>query len=141
MFKSILLPVDVHHESSWKHTVPMAVKLAEIGGATLHVLAIVPDFGSSMVATYFPPDFEKNALAKAKTDIQEFVAKHVPATITSKIHVGHGKIYHEIIRFADSQGADLIIMGSRHKDHGFLIGSNAERVSRHAKQNILIVRD
>ena len=141
MFKSILMPVDLQHETAWKKAVPVAEELAKLGGATLHVLTVVPDFGSSMVATYFPPDFEKNALNKAETDIEAFAAKHIASDIDCKVHVGHGKVYHEIIRFADELGAQLIVMGSRHQDHSFLIGSNAERVARHAKQNILVIRD
>ena len=36
------------------------------GDDTLHVVCVVPDFGTSMVGSFFSPDHERKAIEKAK---------------------------------------------------------------------------
>ena len=50
MFKSILLPIDLNHPSSWEKALPLALEMAANGKAELHLLTIVHDLGSSLVA-------------------------------------------------------------------------------------------
>ena len=54
----------------------------------------------------------------------------------------NGTIYDEILAVADEIGADLIVMAShRPALRDYLLGPNAARVVRHAKQSVLVVRD
>ncbi|MCZ6473090.1 MAG: universal stress protein [SAR324 cluster bacterium] len=142
MYKSILLPVDLGQESSWIKALPSAVDLARGYSAELHVLTVFPDFGMSMVSVNFPADFEKDNLAKVSEDLQAFVKQHVPDDITIRTHVGHGTIYSEIMAAADKLGCDLIVVSSHRPEmRDYLIGPNAARVVRHAKQSVFVVRD
>ena len=53
----------------------------------------------------------------------------------------HGTIYHEICRIAENAGSDLIVMASHRPEvKDYLLGPNAARVVRHAKQSVFIVR-
>jgi nucleotide-binding universal stress UspA family protein len=60
--------------------------------------------------------------------------------IQTDIRAGHPA--QEIVRAADDQGADLIVVG--HSGHsgvwGRFLGGTAEKVSRHAACSVLIVR-
>jgi nucleotide-binding universal stress UspA family protein len=142
MYKSILLPVDLGQESSWQKALPSAVDLARSYSAELHVLTVFPDFGMSMVSVNFPADFEKDNLAKVSEDLQAFVKQHVPEDITVTTHVAHGTIYSEIMAAADKMGCDLIVISSHRPEmRDYLIGPNAARVVRHAKQSVFVVRD
>lgn len=142
MFKSILLPVDLGQESSWKKALPSAVELARAGAAQLHVMTVMPDFGMSMVSVAFPPDYEKKGLAAVKQALEEFVKEYVPDGLSVKSHVAHGSIYSEIMAAADKLGCDLIILSSHRPEmRDYLIGPNAARVVRHAKQSVFVVRD
>ncbi|MCL4675913.1 MAG: universal stress protein, partial [Pararhodobacter sp.] len=69
MFNTILLTIDLEHPASWKKALPAALKLARDYDATLHVLTVVPGFGSSLVASSFPAGFEAKVLQKAKTQL------------------------------------------------------------------------
>ena len=71
MYKSILLTVDLEHEASWKKALPEAARIARDDEAVLHVLAVVPDFGSPLVAADFPPDFQKKAVDRARKRLEE----------------------------------------------------------------------
>ncbi len=141
MTKSILLPVDLNHESSWNIALPQAVALAKSDGAVLHVLTVIPDFGSSMVGSFFPEDFADNALAETRAAQDKLVADNVPDDIETTALAVHGSIYNQILAVADDNGCDLIVIGStRPSMQDYLLGPNASRVVRHAKQSVFVVR-
>jgi nucleotide-binding universal stress UspA family protein len=141
MYKDILLAVDLGDETSWRRALPTAVDLCRASGAALHVVTVVPDFGMTIVADYFPPDFEKKALAQANERLRAFLAKNAPG-IKAQCIVGHGTVYEEILRAAEKSKCDLIVLAAHRpalKD--YLLGPNAARVVRHAQCSVLVVRD
>lgn len=142
MTKSILLPVDLNHESSWNKALPQAVALAQANGAKLHVLTVIPDYGSSMVGSFFPEGFADNALQESEATLKSLVADNIPDGVDVTAHVVHGTIYKRILATADDNGCDLIVLGStRPSMQDYLLGPNAARVVRHAKQSVYVVRD
>lgn len=141
MYKDILIPVDLGDDASWKTALPTAVEYARAFGSTLHVMTVVPDFGMSIVGSFFPEDYEEKALAKASDRLHAFVAEHVPQDLPVQHVIGHGSIYNEILRVAKEIDADLIVMGSHRPElKDYLLGPNAARVVRHADTSVLVVR-
>ncbi|MDP4033366.1 MAG: universal stress protein [Pseudorhodobacter sp.] len=141
MVKKILLPVDLADETSWKAPLAAALELLQ-GGGELHVVSVMPDFGMSQVASYFGDDYEKQALSGLGAALTEWVAATVPDGVMVHPHVLHGTIYDEILRAADRLAVDLIVIGaSRPKLRDYLLGPNAARVVRHARQSVYVVRD
>ncbi len=142
MYRNILLAVDLANSEAQSKAVETAITLAKLFDANLHVISVVPDFGMSIVAGFFPKDYEKQALAAASKALHEFTSKVVPPGIQVQHIVGHGTIYQEILRYADQTGCDLIVMSSHRPElQDYLLGPNAARVVRHAKQSVLVVRD
>lgn len=88
MYQNILLTVDLNDEASWAKALPAAIGEAKAPGATLHVVSIVPDFGVSMVGSFFPDDFEEKALAETREKLAAFCAENVPSEIEAKISSG-----------------------------------------------------
>jgi len=141
MFKSILLPVDLNQESSWSRALPVAIKIARDEGAELHVATVIPDFGMSMVGSFFPADFAKNALADTKKALVEFVAEKVPEDVKVSCHARNGTIYKAILEAAKELDADLIVLSShRPETKDYLLGPNAARIVRHATQSVFVMR-
>ena len=142
MFKTILLPMDLNHEESWAKALPLAKELARAGGGQLHVLAIVPDYGLSMVGAYFPDGFERSVLQRTEAEFEAFVEKHVPDLPSGQVHLAHGHIAKVIIETAESIGADLIVMASHQPDEvrDFMVGSKADRVVHRSPVSVLVVR-
>lgn len=141
MFKTILLPIDLGETSSWQKALPAALVHASGEGGSLNLLTVVPDFGESIVGTYFPPDFGERMMAQAKIDLEAFRAAHVPSDVPSKALVRSGTIYSEIIGAAEEMRADLIVMASHRPTlRDYLLGPNAAHVVRHAKCSVLVVR-
>ena len=74
---TILLPIDLQHPESWEKALPAARAMAGATG-TIHLLGIVLDIGSSMVATYLPKGFEKQALEAMKDALDDFADQQMP---------------------------------------------------------------
>lgn len=141
MFTSILLPIDLSDEATWAKALPAAVKLAQYEGATLHIATVVPDFGMSVVGSYFPEGFEEKAMHEVGERLTGFVNAHVPDEIEVHPHVLHGRVYDQIIEAANRVSADVIVMGSHRPElKDYLLGPNAARVVRHATQSVFVVR-
>jgi nucleotide-binding universal stress UspA family protein len=139
--KTILLPVDIFHKTGWEGALEHAVSLARQHGASIHALTVIPDFGMSLVGSFFPEDYSKNALSEAETNLTKFVAKHVPGGIEVTTHVKHGTAYKEILACADKIDADMIVMASHRPEmRDYLLGPNAARVVRHARQSVCVIR-
>ena len=142
MYRTILLPIDLNHEASWQQALPVASKLAQSGGGALHLLAIAPDYGLSMVSSYFPEDFERSVLQRMEAELHAFVAKHIPDLPTDRVHLAHGHIASVILETAEAIGADLIVMASHQPDElrDFIVGSKADRVVHRSPVSVLVVR-
>lgn len=142
MYRDILLAVDLSETASQSKAIETAVALARSFSARLHVITVLPDFGLSMVGSFFPKDFEKKALESANEALHRFVAEHIPDDITVQHIVGHGTIYREIIDYAERTECALIVMASHRPElSDYLLGPNAARVVRHARQSVMVVRD
>ena len=139
--KTVLLPIDLFHQGGWEKTIDHALSLVKLHGAKLHVLTVIPDYGMSMVGSFFPKDFSENALEETRTALEEFVASHIPQEISPEIHVRHGTIYEQIIGMAVELDADMIVMASlRPEMSDYLLGPNAARVVRHAPHSVTVIR-
>ncbi len=141
MYKTILVPIDLDQPSSWDKALPIAVEYSQIFGARLHAVTVLPVFGTGVVGSYFPPDFEQRASAEAQEKLTELVREKVPSDLDVACHVAQGTVYEEILRLAGKIGVDLIVMASHRPElKDYLIGPNAARVVRHADVSVLVVR-
>lgn len=141
MYKSILLPIDLNEQSSWEKSIPVAIDMAKTYGASIRVLTVIPDYGKSIVGSYFPAGFSEKALEGTTAALEKLVGEAFPADIDVESIARHGSVYKEVIEVADSIGADLIVLSShRPARSDYLLGPNAARVVRHAKQSVFVVR-
>lgn len=140
MFKTVLLPVDLSAPESWAQALPAALKM---GGddLVLHVVSVMPDFGAAIVGDHFSDDFVQRALHDLGETLAGWVRANVPDHVEVHPHVLHGRIYSKILEAANRLEVDAIVMGSHTPTAAdFLLGPNAARVVRHAKQSVFVVR-
>jgi len=141
MFNSILLPIDLSSETSWTKAAPLAVKMAREDGIPLHVVTVVPDFGTAWVGSFFNEGFEGQVLHKVGEALSHWVDEHIPPEVEVHPHILHGRVYDEIINAANRLGVDAIVISSHRPElSDYLLGPNAARVVRHAKQSVFVVR-
>lgn len=142
MYRDILLPVDLEHEGSWRTALPVALAHCEAFGARLHLLTVVPGYGSGWVEQFFPDDFEAKAEEMAGERLRAFAEAQVPDGIDVQCVVACGTIYHLILDTAAETGVDLIVMAAHHPElRDYLLGPNAAKVVRHAGCSVLVVRE
>jgi nucleotide-binding universal stress UspA family protein len=142
MFNNVLLTVDLNDDASWKAALPQAVALVRASKGTLHVMTVVPDFGSAMVASLFPADFREKALAQGEAALEDLISANVPTDITAVPHLGYGQIHEEVLKGITKVKADLVVMASHAPDRmrEFLVGSQADRIVRRSPVSVLVVR-
>jgi len=143
MFKNVLLAIDLNHDKSWTKALPTAMDLVRQSSGTLHLLAVLPDFGMSIVGSFFPAGFENDALKRMHEDLLAFAAANIPDDVASECHLGHGHVTEQILDKASAVGADVIVMASHPPDdiRDFLVGSNASGVVHRSPVSVLVVRD
>ena len=140
--KHILVPIDLNEESSWRKALLVAVDYARSCGATLHVVAVVPDVGLSLPTVHLPKNFNASRVKAAKEALSALIQNNVPEDVEVKQSVRDGSVYREVLDEARQTKTDVIIMASHRPSlQSYLLGVNAARVVRHAQCSVYVVRE
>ena len=138
--KRILLPTDFSDTAN--RCMDYASELARQFGASVHLLHVVPDPKSEVwageAAGISMPDLRQTWIAAAERRLGELSLNGVETERTAR--VGHAFV--EIIRYAQENEIDLIVMGTHGRGavNHMLLGSVAEKVVRKAPCPVLTVR-
>ena len=139
MFKKILVPYDGSHHS--ERALETAIHMAQTDGASIHILYAydkLPDYLGE-------PNLQEvlNRVLTAARELMESAAQQAhDKGVEVTTDVLEGPPAEAILRVAEAEDFDLIIMGSRGLGHlkGLLLGSVSERVLRQAKIPVMIMR-
>jgi len=138
-FTNILVAYDGSDHS--QKALDLAVKIAGCSAGKLKVL-----FVFDKVPTIFGDDetehFVERAMNKGHAVLDEATAHLREADIEFNTLTVEGPAAEAILRVAQAEGCDLIVMGSRGLGmmQGLLLGSVSYRVLHHAQIPVLIVR-
>ncbi len=136
-----LVAIDLNDRKEAARIVARARALADLDGADLHLLNVVPESGSPLVGSFFDESHADGLLAKATDALRDFASEQVPNLPEGRQHVMRGGIYDQILKAAKTLKADLIVVGAHRPElRDYLIGPNAARVARHATTSVYIVR-
>ena len=140
--KTILVPVDFSENS--RKILHDAEKIATKFEATLSLVFVVQSFDdySGFFVPHMPiAQFQDDMLASARKKMDNFVEDNLSADTVCSTQVSIGDVSEEIIGFAQTSKADMIIMGT----HGYkgieriLFGSVAEQVVKTAPCPVLTI--
>ncbi|WP_019865848.1 universal stress protein [Methylovulum miyakonense] len=140
-YQHILLAVDFFEQD--EVVIERAQELAAVYQAKLSVIHVVDNipivdtgYGGEMP---FQIDFTNQLVDIAKAKLAKLAEKLAIAKDQVWLELGSAKL--EIIRVAEEQSVDLIVVGS-HGRHGLslLLGSTANSILHHAKCDVLAVR-
>lgn len=142
MSKFVLAAIDIAHAETVEHVLKKASALSKLEDANLAVVTVVPDFGMSIVGSFFKEGTEDGVMQKANEQLHEVVSSILGDKGKVKHIVKHGSAYEGILEAADDLSASLIVMGAHRPDlRDYLLGPNAARVVRHAQASVYVVRD
>lgn len=144
--KKILVTTDLSDQS--RNAFKAARNLASLLKATVVVLAVIEDPSQAALnfALDFPilpdPDIKKQLRERVQADLDSMAAKDfTDVDFKTMVTEAHGAIHQEILRIAEHEKADLIVMSSLGKGSfaRLLLGSVTERVLRESKLPVLVI--
>ena len=107
------------------------------------MVTVVPDYGMSIVASYFETGHHDKMVADAKERLVEMCESVLGAERNAKVRhvVLTGNAYEEILEAARTDKPSLIVIGAHKPDFkDYLLGPNAARVVRHSDCSVYVVR-
>ena len=126
--------------------------------ALAYAIGLAAKYGSSMNVLYIAePALQVSDMAwvgvsnqslkndhaeEAQRQLEQIVREQIPADVQASAEVRTGDAVEEIIRFAESKGADLIVMATHGRSgiSHMLMGSTAEQVIRKASCPVLTLK-
>ncbi|MGI1668740.1 MAG: universal stress protein [Neptuniibacter sp.] len=141
MFKKILLPVDLSHEEQIKQLIGIATTLAGGQKAELHMLYV----DQSLIHRAGYPHLDEQKFADHRKDALATMTQRLddlPENLTGFSHCREGTAHDQILESAKELQVDAIAMMARKPGiSSYFIGSNAERVVRHAPCSVFVIRE
>ena len=142
MSKNILCAIDLGHPEISKKILSEAQKMAHADGATINVVTVIPDYGMTIVGSYFEDGVMDKAIASSNESLHKFAKENLSEDVILRHIIAQGSVYEEVLKTAEKVEADLIVIGASRPDFkDYLLGPNAARVARHADVSVYIVRE
>ncbi|MCP4757694.1 MAG: universal stress protein [Proteobacteria bacterium] len=144
--KNILVPTDCSEMS--KDAVKYAVEFTKQLQAKLTLLTVTDPDSLNVLNDYgyFSPELHKKILAESekreKKELERFWKSTTDIEVEAEMVVQAGDPFSEIIKYANSNAMDIIIMGTHGRtglEHVFM-GSVAEKVVRYSPFPVLTVK-
>lgn len=140
MYSDILIPLDLSHKEQAEELAAVAGKLAAGEQARLHLLYVDQSFIHR--ASY--PQLDESELIGHKSDAQQqmkYLLTDLAKNLELVIHCRNGTAHDQILESAAELDVDAIVMMARKPGiSSYFIGSNAERVVRHAPCSVFVIR-
>ena len=143
MIKSVLCAVDISNPDEDSDVLEAGARLASLDDAQLDVITVVPDFGMSMVGSFFDEGHHDKMIEEATQKLNQKVTEVLGADVNAKVRhmVVFGKTYQEVLHAAEEAQSSVIVVGAHKPDLAeYLLGPNAARIVRHSKCSVYVVR-
>jgi nucleotide-binding universal stress UspA family protein len=144
MYNNIVVGTD--GSSTAKQAVRQAAELAKVGGAKLHLVSAyrppsqVAAFGPGLDAILVNPPSDDEVRVEVESVLAQAARESEGEGVTVERYVVPGNAAEAILEVAESQGADLVVVGSRGMGGARrFLGSVPNSVSHHANCSVLIV--
>lgn len=142
--KKILCPTDFSEGSL--AAISQAGELAQQVGAAVYLVNVIPvqpALPTDPNYVFKVPEFERTLHSEAEQHLQEIAQPLNAREVETRTFIGHGDAANEIVRIADQENVDLIVISTYGKTgwRRFAFGSVTEKVVRLAQCPVLTVRN
>lgn len=112
MFRHILIPVDLSERN--KRALDFSINLAILSHSQITLLHVIELIGSTTFEEL--ADFYATLQQQAEAKMRALALPHQDTTVPLRYHITYGDRTREILRFAEEEGVDLIVLNSRQID-------------------------
>ncbi|WP_010322119.1 universal stress protein [Marinobacterium stanieri] len=142
MYKKVLIPVDLAHESQLKDLIEAACDLSSGDTEVRFDFLYVDDSGIHQVGSPFiEPERDKLRRQETQESLVKLAASLMPVTLEYDCHVRWGIVHEQVLEEAKQFNADIIIMmASKPGLSSYFIGSNADRILRHSQCSVMVLK-
>lgn len=141
MYSSILIPLDLEHEDMFPKAVAVAQQLIGDKDGSIHVAYVdqaMIHHGNFSLSS----EAVKQAQDDTKQKVKKLFKKYVPETLRGKCRLSKGVVYDAILDEAKKIKPEVILVAAgRPGLSSYLLGSNAEKILRHAQCSVFVIRD
>jgi nucleotide-binding universal stress UspA family protein len=141
-YKRILVGYDGSENA--KRALARAIALSTEQGSAIRIVFVVTTVLTVYGPTppYYPPGFPAQMIKEGKRSLEEALntAKDAGCSVSGSVEDGHPSEI--VLRLAESEGIDLIVLGRRGISgvERFLMGGVSSSVVNHSKCDVLIVK-
>ncbi|WP_299198344.1 universal stress protein [uncultured Amphritea sp.] len=140
MYSNILIPLDLSHKEQVVELVQIATALAAGNPAEINLLYVDQSFVHRAGDPQFDKTIHEGHRKEALKEMEDLLGNLPENTQVNTIY-RDGTAHDQILETAEQLGSDVIVMMARKPGiSSYFIGSNAERVVRHAPCSVFIVR-
>jgi nucleotide-binding universal stress UspA family protein len=131
----------MEHTAESAIALAIALEEARRSNATLTIMTVAPGFGMPIVASYFDEDAVKGALKEVARHLKKYIDDNIPEGIETNAVVVEGNPAELILKQAQEDNTDLIVMASHNSQiENLLLGSCAAKVVRHSHCTVTVVK-
>lgn len=138
MYGDILLPTD--GRESTDRLFPHARALGNYADATVHVLYVVDDRSFFALDDDMQTDVVDDLREKGERTTERLARILAAADIDVSESIRRGDPVREIVEYAETEGIDLVVMGTRSGDYSeTMVGSTAQHVIQQSSVPVVTV--
>ncbi len=140
MYSNILIPLDLSHKEQVVELAQIATALAAGSPARINLLYVDQSFVHRAGDPQFDKALHEGHRNEALKEMEDLLVSLPENTVVNTLY-RDGTAHDQILETAGQLGVDVIVMMARKPGiSSYFIGSNAERVVRHAPCPVFIVR-
>ena len=142
MFNKILVPVDIATVLTTQALLEAANEMALKFDAKVQIISVIPDYGTPLVASFFPKHAQDEIKEDTRKKVTELVAQHFTTDVKVAVMKGSKRV-NTILKVVDEINPDLIMLGCRRKnsrDELRLLGSTTMAVTDRAQCSVMVIR-
>lgn len=140
MYSNMLIPLDLSHKEQVLELAQIATALAAGTPAKINLLYVDQSFVHRAGDPQFDGNLHEGHRKEALQELEDLLCD-LPDNIKVKTLYRDGTAHDQILETAERLNSDVIVMMARKPGiSSYFIGSNAERVVRHAPCSVFIVR-
>lgn len=140
MYSNILIPLDLSHKEQVVELAQIATALAAGSPARINLLYVDQSFVHRAGDPQFDKALHEGHRTEALKEMEDLLVNLPENTVVHTLY-RDGTAHDQILETAGQLGVDVIVMMARKPGiSSYFIGSNSERVVRHAPCSVFIVR-